>query len=58
MPICSLCGKDTDSVEHLTEQILIDLIKMDHPEWVDDDGVCTPCIEYYNNLENAVEIEE
>lgn len=28
-------------------QHVIDQIKIQHPEWVADDGVCKPCAEYY-----------
>ena len=58
MPICKLCGKKTDSLYHITEQLVLDMIRRDHPEWVQEDGVCAQCIEYYKNLDNAVEIIE
>lgn len=30
-----------------TEKHVIDLIKHDHPEWIDTDGICRKCAEYY-----------
>lgn len=30
-----------------TEQHIIDQIKQEHPEWVEEDGICSPCAEYY-----------
>ena len=32
-----------------TEQHIIDRIKEAHPEWVEEDGVCKPCAEYYKS---------
>ena len=48
---CTACGAlmETDLVkftEH-TEQHIVDLVKHDHPEWVEDDGLCKKCYEYY-----------
>lgn len=48
---CPLCQ---DQVEKLVyrfhvenEQEVIDRIKADHREWVEEDGVCTRCLDYY-----------
>jgi hypothetical protein len=30
-----------------TQAHIIDRIKEEHPEWVEADGVCAPCAEYY-----------
>ena len=34
-------------VDH-TEKHIVDLIKHDHPDWVDKDGLCKKCLEYYH----------
>lgn len=48
---CPLCGNrmERDLVLYLdhTEQHVIEQIKKEHPEWVEADGVCRPCSEYY-----------
>ena len=49
--LCSVCGKKVPGdmmvyMDH-TERHVIDLIKMDHPEWVEKDGACRKCVEYY-----------
>lgn len=32
--------------EH-TERHIVDLIKIKHPEWIEDNGVCKKCLDYY-----------
>ncbi len=32
-----------------TEQHIVDLVKHDHPSWVESDGLCKKCLEYYEN---------
>jgi len=48
---CPLCGREIarNLVLFLShgEQHIIDQIKEEHPEWVEADGVCRPCAEYY-----------
>ncbi|MDD5195096.1 MAG: hypothetical protein PHQ96_05440 [Candidatus Omnitrophica bacterium] len=29
---------------------IIERIKLDHPGWVQKDGACSKCVEYYKNL--------
>jgi len=48
---CNLCGevvKDDlkEFVEH-TENHIIDLIKKDHPDWVENNGLCRKCHDYH-----------
>ncbi len=33
-------------VDH-TEKHIVDLLKHDHPQWVEKDGICKKCLEYY-----------
>ncbi|EGG99031.1 hypothetical protein imdm_1599 [gamma proteobacterium IMCC2047] len=56
--ICPLCRKSTDSIEHITEQWLLEEIRKEHPEWVEENGLCTKCIAYYRNLDNVFEFDE
>lgn len=48
---CPLCGRtlERNLVLYLghTDQHVIDKIKEEHPEWVEANGVCKPCAEYY-----------
>lgn len=57
MPMCPLCHKEADSLYHIAEQAVIDMIRRDHPEWIEPDGVCRKCIEYYESLDDAVSYE-
>lgn len=48
---CSLCGRKVDGdlavfVDH-TETHVIDEIKAKHPDWVEENGMCQQCLDYY-----------
>jgi hypothetical protein len=58
MSICELCGRDTESLYHITEQVVLDMIRREHPEWVGDNGACPRCIGYYEGLADVVRVEE
>ena len=36
---------------------MLDMIQQDHPDWVEKDGACLPCVEYYKGLDDAVRVE-
>ena len=48
---CAACGTIMSGdllvyVDH-TEKHIVDLVKHDHPDWVEKDGLCQKCLEYY-----------
>jgi len=48
---CSTCNKEIDGdllvyVDH-TEQHIMDEIKLSHPDWVEQDGLCQKCVDYF-----------
>jgi len=48
---CSVCSEKVqggliDLREH-TDKHIVDLIKEKHPEWVEENGICQKCIDYY-----------
>ena len=43
------------SLEEQVEASVIDMIKTNNPEWVESDGSCEKCMEYYERLEEMVE---
>ncbi|MCA9401530.1 MAG: hypothetical protein KC713_07870 [Candidatus Omnitrophica bacterium] len=51
--ICSLCQQSVDGdVSDLkihTEAHIIDIIKNKHPDWVEDDGLCPKCLQYFRD---------
>lgn len=51
---CPVCGKlePTEIVDVCTSAYgyLIERIKKDHPEWIEKDGACPKCIEYYKKM--------
>ena len=49
--ICPTCNKNMPRdllvvIPH-TEEHIVDVIKKNHPEWVEADGICKKCYEYY-----------
>lgn len=52
--IYPLCGNRTDSLEHITEQWLLEVIRNEHPEWVESNGDCPKCVSYYCSQDDAV----
>jgi hypothetical protein len=50
---CSVCNQKVDGdlmvFKFHTESHIVDLVKHDHPSWVEKDGVCEKCLEYYQN---------
>lgn len=49
--ICPVCGKKVASdlkayIGH-TEGHIVDIIKTRHPEWIEKDGLCDKCLDYY-----------
>lgn len=48
---CGACGQKVSGdiillTEH-TDKHIIDLVKNDHPDWVEKSGICRKCFEYY-----------
>ena len=54
MKHCILCDKETGTLEHEIESSVIEMIRKNNPEWVEDDGSCKTCIAYYMSLDNIV----
>lgn len=49
--ICPTCGKHIERdllliIPH-TEEHIVELIMKEHPEWIESDGLCKQCYEYY-----------
>ena len=51
--ICPTCNKgmarDLSVVVPHTEEHIIDVIKEKHPDWIESDGICKKCYEYYKS---------
>lgn len=47
--ICPICRKEVRFIElhEKAERQILDIIRKDHPEWADKEGLCSPCLEYY-----------
>jgi len=48
---CSVCNESIKDdllvyINH-TESHIIDEIKTKHPDWVEQDGICRKCVDYY-----------
>jgi serine protease AprX len=50
--ICPLCNDSVDELLYryhiANERMVIDKIKTGNPEWTEQDGICSRCIDYYN----------
>ncbi len=50
---CPICGdkENNDIGEYIahTEEHIMKAIKEKHPEWVEKDGVCRKCLDYYHD---------
>jgi len=48
---CSVCQQNVEGdlikFKDHTEKHIVDLVKYEHPNWVEDDGMCTKCLDYY-----------
>ena len=48
---CPVCSSKVENdlvvyTEHIDKHI-VDLVKHDHPEWIENSGMCKKCYEYY-----------
>ena len=50
---CDVCGQRVagDMINYIdhTERHVIDLVKHDHPDWIESSGICKKCLEYYRD---------
>ena len=48
---CSVCQEEVEGdlvvLKDHTDKHIIDLLRHDHPDWVNEQGVCQKCVEYY-----------
>ena len=48
---CSICREkvvgDLVTLQEHTDKHIIELVKHDHPDWAEPDGMCRKCYEYY-----------
>lgn len=56
--MCPLCSEEADELLYEFEQYVLDVIKKEHPEWVESDGACPRCLDYYRSLDSAIQITE
>lgn len=52
--ICPTCGQEIERdlllfLDH-TQGHIISYIKEKHPEWIEKDGICPKCHEYYKKM--------
>ena len=49
--MCSVCGarvpRDLILYVSHTDQHIIDEIRKNHPDWIEKDGICVKCVDYY-----------
>lgn len=51
---CPICGSqlapESAALHVMAERWVIEQIREDHPEWVESDGACPKCLEFYSKL--------
>ena len=51
--ICSVChqsvSRDMMIFKEHTENHIVELVKYDHPDWVEENGICQKCWAYYRD---------
>jgi hypothetical protein len=55
---CPLCNTETDNLNNILERETLNMIKRDNPDWIETDGSCQKCTDYYNSLDDIVEVIE
>ena len=52
--ICPICKRENDEgtvdLCSAAYKYVIEKIRRDHPKWVEKDGACPKCLEYYEKL--------
>jgi len=48
---CSTCNEEIDGdlliyIDH-TEEHIMDEIKLSHPDWIEKNGLCQKCVDYF-----------
>ena len=52
-----LCKDGNQCVHDELEQSVIEMIKKSNADWVEADGACPKCAEYYAKLDDMVKVE-
>ncbi|MDC0435132.1 hypothetical protein OAM69_05770 [bacterium] len=58
MEDCVLCNETVESLEEQIDAVVMDMIRKDHPDWVETDGSCKKCTSYFANLDQMVEVDK
>ena len=49
--LCSVCNQKVSAdlmvYKMHTENHIVDLVKHDHPNWIESNGLCQKCLKYY-----------
>lgn len=48
--------KQRTNQNEAVKKFLLDTIRHEHPDWVEENGECTKCNEYYESLSSIVSI--
>ena len=49
--------KTMDNAHDIAEQYMLEVIKSEHPDWVEKDGSCKRCEEYYLYLDEFIDYD-
>ena len=49
--------KELEQID-LAEQYVLSVIREEHPEWIEWDGSCRRCEQYYKSLDDLISLDE
>lgn len=53
---CPLCEQQVDEFKYdlheSVDRVVLDWIRRQHPDWVEEDGACPRCLEYYRQMKS------
>ena len=58
MEYCKLYDKPAEVIVKQIEASVLNMIKNNNPEWVEEDGSCEKCVSYYENLDQVIVQED
>ncbi|MFQ5743614.1 MAG: hypothetical protein ACE5HV_08495 [Acidobacteriota bacterium] len=57
MVTCPLCAQSVEELEYAlhesVDRVVLDWIRRQHPDWVDEDGVCKRCVDLYRAMKSS-----
>lgn len=57
MITCPLCEQPVEELKYplheSVDRVVVDWIKRQHPDWVEEDGTCQRCLDFYREVKSS-----